>query len=68
MKITTEPAGRFAWRGQTVHYVVKAEGASEVSLPEKCPDGLQARITGLRQVDGGVEADLSVEVRDPVFV
>ncbi len=68
MKITTSPTGRFAWEGQTVHYVVKAEGAAELSVAEEVPDGLQAKITAVRQVPGGVEADLAVEVRDPVFV
>ncbi len=68
MKISTMPAGRFAWKGQTVHYVVKAEGASDVSLPEKSPDGVEARITGMRHVGDGVEADLAVEVRDSSFV
>ncbi len=68
MKVTTEPAGRFAWKGQTVHYVVKADGASELALPEKSPEGVEARITGLRHVGDGVEADLVVEARDSSFV
>ncbi len=68
MRITTVPASRFAWEGQTLQYVVKAEGATEVSVPEKCADGLRAKVTGMRQTGDGVEAHVQVEVRDPVFV
>ncbi|RJQ55524.1 MAG: hypothetical protein C4521_01985 [Actinobacteria bacterium] len=68
MKITTEPAGRFGWQGDSLHYVVKAEGASELSLPEKAPGGVQMRLTGVRQVGDGVEGRLTVDVKDSTFV
>jgi hypothetical protein len=67
MDITTTPASRFGWEGQTLEYVVKAEGASEVSAPEKCADGLKVRILDQRQVGGGVEAKVAVDVASPVF-
>ncbi len=66
MKITTAPAGRFGWEGQTVEYVVKAEGATQLLAPEKV-DGMQVRILDSRQVGGGVEARVAVDVTSPVF-
>ena len=68
MKITTEPAGRFGWQGTTLEYVVKAQGASELSLPEEGPDGVRMRLTDMRQVGDGLEARLVVDVRDASFV
>jgi hypothetical protein len=67
MKITTEPASRFGWQGQTLEYVVKANGAREVSAPEKCADGLRVRVLDTRQVGDGVEARVAVDVVGPVF-
>lgn len=62
MEITTTPSCRVGWEGQTLTYVVKAEGATEVALPESPFEGLKARIVDQRQVDGGVEAQLVVDV------
>jgi hypothetical protein len=67
MKITTAPASRFGWQGQTLDYVVKAEGASAITAPAKAEEGLRVRVLDTRQVDGGVEARVSVEVTGPVF-
>ena len=67
MKTTTVPAARFAWQGQRVEYVVKAEGASEVSAPGTSEEGLQVRIVDTRQVDGGIEARVAIDVAGPVF-
>lgn len=66
MNSTTMPAGRFGWEGQTLHYVVKAEGATELQVPDKT-DGVEVRITGTRQVGDGIEAQVDVEVTSPVF-
>jgi hypothetical protein len=55
MKVTTVPASRFGWQGQTLEYTVKADGASEVSATDTCADGLRVRIMDTRQVDDGVE-------------
>ncbi len=62
MEITTTPVCRVGWEGQTLTYVVKAQGASDVSVPENPFDGIQARIAEQHPVDGGVEARLVVEV------
>jgi hypothetical protein len=67
MKVTTVPASRFGWEGQTLEYVVKADGASELRVPEKKEEGLDVHILDTRQVDGGVEARVSVEVTGPVL-
>ncbi len=64
MQVTTVPASRFAWRGQTVTYVVRADGASEVRLPEERVQGLEARLTRTDRVGNGVEARLAIAVRD----
>lgn len=62
MEITTTPCCRVGWEGQTLRYVVKAEGAAEVAVGEHCVDGIEARITDTRRVPGGIEADLEVQV------
>ncbi|MDI6901733.1 MAG: hypothetical protein QMC79_08590 [Anaerosomatales bacterium] len=64
MEITTTPVCRVGWKGETLQYVVKAEGATEVLAPAGGPDGLRVQVTGTRQVPGGVEADLEVQVLD----
>ncbi len=64
MEITTTPICRVGWQGETLHYVVKAEGATELVIGEHDMEGVDARITGARQVEGGVEADLAVEIID----
>jgi hypothetical protein len=63
MKVTTTPVCRVGWQGQTLHYVVKAEGATELVAPKQT-DGLQVRIEDTRQVGDGVEARLAVRVLD----
>lgn len=67
MNATTVPASRFGWDGQTVEYVVKAQGAKEVRVPDKCPGGLHMRILGTRVVNDGVEARVAVQVSNPLF-
>lgn len=63
MQITTTPCCKVGWQGKTLHYVVKAEGASEIYVPaDGCKDGLEMEITGTRQTANGVEADLEVRV------
>jgi hypothetical protein len=66
MKVSTAPASRFGWEGQTLEYVVKVDGASVVSAPEKSTDGLRVRIADTRQVGNGVEARVAVDVAGPV--
>lgn len=62
MEITTAPVCRVGWQGQTLRYVVKAQGATEVRVPEQETGGLQFRVTDTRQVPGGVESQLEVKV------
>lgn len=64
MEITTSPGARFGWEGQTLEFTVSAQGASGVSAAKETPDGLQVRVGEVRQVGGGVQADVTVEVRD----
>jgi len=64
MKVTTVPACRVGWQGQTLRYVVRAEGASEVLVPGNGEEGLQVRVADTRQVGDGVEARLDVKVLD----
>lgn len=67
MKSTTTPASRFGWQGNTVEYVVKAEGASEVLAPRKSEEGLKVRIIETRQTADGVEARVAVDVVGPAL-
>jgi hypothetical protein len=67
MNTTTTPAARFGWPGQTVEYVVKADGASELRAPEKCADGLQVRVLDTKQVADGIEARVAIDVADGVL-
>jgi hypothetical protein len=62
MEITTTPVCRVGSQGQTLHYVIKAQGATQVSVPEKETNGLQFKVTDTRQVPGGVESQLEVKV------
>ena len=64
MQITTEPSCRVGWQGSTLDYVVKAEGASEIAVPENNMQGVRVRVTESRQTDTGVEALLTVKVLD----
>lgn len=64
MKVTTEPSCRVGWQGSTLRYVVKAEGATEVSVPDVEADKMQVRIVDQRTVSDGVEARLEVTVLD----
>lgn len=67
MNVITTPAARFGWEGQTVEYVVKAEGATQITAPKKTVDGLRVRVLDSRPVGNGVEARVAVEVASPVF-
>lgn len=64
MKVNTQPSCRVGSEGQTLRYVVNAQGATELSVGEGCPESLQVRVVETRQVDGGLEADLEVRVLD----
>lgn len=67
MKTTTTPAARFGWEGQTLEYVVRADNASEIVVPKEGTEGLDIRVTDVRQVGDGVEAQVTVDVTGPVF-
>jgi len=67
MKTTTVPASRFGWEGQTLEYVVTADGGSEISAPAESADGMQVRVMDVRETESGVEARVAVEVTGPVF-
>jgi len=62
MQITTSPTCRVGWQGSTLRYTVKAQGATEVLVPERETGGLQFLITDSRPVPGGVEATMLVRV------
>lgn len=64
MEITTTPSCRVGWEGATLHYVVKAPGASEVLVPANDMQGVQVRLGEVRHVGDGVEAQLAVKVVD----
>ena len=67
MKITTTPASRFGWQGQTLHYTVTAQGATSVSVPASIDAGTHVRITDQRAIAGGVQAGVDVTVRSTEF-
>lgn len=67
MKITTVPPSRFGWKGETLHYVVTADGATEMVVPDGLPKGMDVRITDTRRVEGGIEAQVAVEVTDSSY-
>ena len=67
MTTTTMPQSRFGWDGQTLEYVVKATGATELRVPEKTEDGLNVRVLEQHKVGDGVEARVAVDVASPVF-
>lgn len=64
MKVTTQPACRVGSEGQVLRYVVTAEGATELSAGSAHPDALSLRVVETRQIPGGIEADVEVEVLD----
>jgi hypothetical protein len=64
MQITTTPSCRVGSEGQTLHYVVRAEGATTVSVPGNGAEAMQARIVSTRPVGDGIEAQLEVKVLD----
>ena len=62
MQITTSPSCRVGWQGSTLRYTVKAQGATEVRVPQGETGGMQFRVMNTRPVPGGVEAQLMVKV------
>ena len=62
MEITTTPSCRIGWQGTTLHYTVRAQGATKVLVPEQEMGGLQFRVTNTKEVPGGVEAQVAVKV------
>lgn len=60
------PAGRFGWEGQTLHYVVKADGAAELKAPE-AKKGVEITLSSVRKTGNGVEAQVDVAVTSPEF-
>lgn len=62
MEITTTPSCRVGWQGSTLRYTVKAQGATEVLVPQKETGGMRFQVTDTRQVPGGVEALVTVKV------
>lgn len=63
MKITTSPGCRVGSEGQTLTYVVRAEGATEILAPTEAKDGMIVRVLDQRRVGDAVEANLAVDVR-----
>lgn len=64
MQVTTVPASRFGWQGQTVEYVVTADGANEIAAPSECPDGVRVRVLDTQPTDTGVKARVAVDVSE----
>lgn len=68
MKVQTSPASRFVSEGQTVEYVVKADGATELRIGEESLPGVEARLADVRKTDAGIEARVLVEMTESKFV
>jgi hypothetical protein len=68
MKVTMSPNSRFGWEGTTLEYVVKADGATEIRLPEQSVPGVEARLSDMRRTADGVQARVQVEVAKGSFV
>lgn len=64
MEITTNPSCRVGWEGQTLQYVIKATGASEIVVPANDNESVRINVADMRQTADGVEATLDVEVLD----
>jgi len=64
MEITTTPTCRVGSQGQTLQYMVKAKGASEIVVPQNDNEGVRISVADMRQTADGVEARLDVEVLD----
>ena len=64
MEITTTPICRVGSQGQTLHYHVKAPGATSVSVPEHATGGLECRVVATKPTADGVEARIDVHVLD----
>jgi len=64
MEITTTPICKVGWEGQTLTYAVKAQGATEILVPDNDAKGVSIRVLDMQQVQGGVEAKLEVEILD----
>lgn len=64
MKVTTTPASRFGWPGQTLEYTIRAEGASQLSMPQECDKGISARVLETKSGADGLEARIAVDVTE----
>jgi len=64
MKVSTQPSCRVGSEGQTLRYLVTAQGATELSVAEGCPETLKVRVVETRQVGDALQADLEVQVLD----
>jgi len=67
MEVVTTPASRFGWQGQTLEYVVEADGATELTVPQSIEDGLRVRVLETQRVGEGVRARVAVDVAGPVL-
>lgn len=67
MNITTSPKARFGWPGQTLEYVVKADGVTALSSPAHGEKGLRVRVLDTRPVGDGIETRVAVDVADGAF-
>lgn len=67
MKVTTIPASRFGWPGQTLEYTIRAEGASELSVPEACDKGISAKVLETKSGADGIEARVAVDITPGVL-
>ncbi|MBI5230600.1 MAG: hypothetical protein HY876_00335 [Coriobacteriales bacterium] len=64
MNITTTPSCRVGSQGQTLRYLVKADGATDVVAPASETDCMRVRVAQVRPAGNGVEADVEVTVVD----
>ena len=64
MQITTTPSCRVGWEGQTLQYVVKAQGANDIVALENEMEGVRVQVANVQPTADGVEAVLQVEVLD----
>lgn len=68
MKVTMSPGFRFGWQGTSVDYVVKAAGASELSVPKQSLPGVEARMTDVKKTADGVQGRIHVDMVGSSFV
>lgn len=66
MKTATIPASRFGWQGQTLEFMVKADGAQQIEAPAETA-GMRVEVVDSKQVGDGIVARVAVHVVDSSY-